>query len=191
MVTRGKILRVPPHALPLRWGAFRSRHLAGIALLVAGAVNLLSANTYTLIFLLLGSIAHIAGWLVLPVRGSRRIGAILPSFLAVFAMLTGPQALPLLVVPLLAWMWVWRRPAISYVAAIPLLAVTLAFARVFREQSAMPFAFGVSVVVFVGCAWAAAALAAAASIRKNTATNAGDATVGTPGAGGISAGTVR
>jgi hypothetical protein len=68
MVTRGKILGVPPRALPLHWGAFRTRHLAGIALLVAGAVNLQSANTYTLIFLLLGSVAHIAGWLVLPVR---------------------------------------------------------------------------------------------------------------------------
>jgi hypothetical protein len=192
-VTRGKILGVPPRALPLRWGAFRTRHLAGIALLIAGAVNLQSANTYTLVFLLLGSVAHIAGWLVLPVRGSRRVGAILPSFLAVFAMLTGPQALPLLVVPLLAWLWVWQRPAMSYLAVLPLLAVTMVFARVYREQSAMPFAFGVSAAVFVGCAWAAAALGAGAgaSIRKSRVPRAADATAETPGAGGIGAGTVR
>jgi len=37
---------------------------------------------------------------------------------------------------------------------------------VFRELSAMPFAFGVSAVVFVGCAWAATALAAGASTRS-------------------------
>jgi len=164
--TPRKITGVPPRALPLRWGTYNGRLAAGIALLISGAIHLQGANTYALIFLLFGSLAHIAGWLILPARGGRRVGAIVPSFLGVFALLAGPQMLPLLVLPLLAWLWVRQRPAVSYLAVVPLLAITLAFARVFRELSAMPFAFGVSAVVFVGCAWAATALAAGASTRS-------------------------
>jgi hypothetical protein len=172
MARRGKIVGASPRALALRWGTYNGRLLAGIALLIAGAVNLQSANTYTLIFLLLGSLAHLVGWLVLPAAGGRRVGAMFPSLLGVFALLSGPQALPLLVVPLIFWLWVRQRPALSYVAVVPLLAVTIAFARVFREQTAMPFAFGISAVVLTGCAWAASALAAVASPSASASASA-------------------
>ncbi|HEV7951279.1 MAG TPA: hypothetical protein VGP24_16070 [Glaciihabitans sp.] len=143
----------------LRWGHPESRYVAGIALLISGAVSLQSANTYALHFLLLGSVAHIMGWVVLPGPGVRRAWVAVPSLLACWALLTGPQSLPALVVPLVAWLVVRRHPLLSFVSVLPLLAVTLMLANQYRELSDLPLAYAVSAAVLVGSAWLGYALA--------------------------------
>lgn len=148
-----------PSVVPaLRWGTHGGRYLAGLALVVSGAASIVSSNTYSLIFLLFGTLAFFAGWIVLPARGPRRAWVILPSYLGVSVLLTGPQSLLGLALPFLAWLLVRDRPARSYLVTILVVVVGVVLATDYQHWTQMPFALGVMVATVVGSAWLAALL---------------------------------
>lgn len=162
----------PTFRLPLRWGTYRGRHLAAIALLFSGAICIQSATTYVPVFLFAGIGAFFVGWIVLPARGFRRALVILPSFLGVILLLTGPTALPTLVVPLIAWLFARERPPRSYLAVLPAAAVGFVLATMYHEWKDMPLALGIMTGVVVCCAWLAF-WAAGAKARARAGAGAG------------------
>ncbi len=107
--------RAEPNAwLPLRWSSYRPRQLAGVVLLTGGAALLLPTTAYTLQLGMLGAAAHVAGWLVLPAPGWRRLLAAGASLAAHLLMLLGSQFAWLMAVPLALWFLVRRRPGRVY-----------------------------------------------------------------------------
>jgi hypothetical protein len=145
--------------LPLRWGTYDGRRWAGLVLIVGGLMHLQAARTEDLIPLIIGSAAHIVGWLIMPARGWRRLVPLLPSTLVVWLLLTGPQSMWTLTVPFLSWLLVRHRPWRSLLAVSPVLLNGVVAAAVYREYVWMPVAVGASAIVVVGSAWWAAAIA--------------------------------
>ena len=145
----------PSAARRLHWGHYHPRYVAGLLLLFAGGLALAGSNTYVLSFLLLGTISHVGGWVILPGPGVRRTWVAAPSLVAVWLLLTGPQSVPVLVIPFVAWLFVRQRPALSYLAALPVLAITLIIANLYSEHTAMPLALAVSAIALIGSAWLA------------------------------------
>jgi len=113
----------PNAQLQLRWGGYRSRQLAGLALVCIGGLLILPANAATVDLAFLGSAIHVAGWLILPAPGWRRVVAAGPSLIALWSTILGARTLFILAVPLLLWLIVRRRRLPSYpVVALPVLA---------------------------------------------------------------------
>jgi len=153
----------PASLLPLRWGRYPDRVAGGLLLMVGGLVQLQAASTENLIPLIWGSTAHMAGWLIMPARGWRRLVPLLPSTLVVWLLLSGPAAVITLIVPFLCWLLVRHRPWRSLLALGPVLLNGVLFASLLRAYEWIPLALAVSTVVLVGSAWWAAALARSAS----------------------------
>lgn len=145
----------PRQPRQLRWGTHTGRFLAGLALTISGALAIQSGNSYALFLIIQGAVAFILGWLVLPASGVRRGLLLLPAFLAVAAQIAGPQMTPALVVLLLAWLVLWRRPALSYLAAVPLAVMTVAIMNSFHDVSSMVFTTPLAAATLFGCAWLA------------------------------------
>jgi hypothetical protein len=145
----------PTRRLPLRFGTYESRYLGGLLYLVAGALILLSTNTYTIGFLLLGTVAHCFGWAILPASGRRRLWAFWPSVLALFLMLTGPQILFVASALLLGWLLVRERPLRSYLVLLFPIATGVILAYSFHTNHDEPFALAVESVVVIASAWLA------------------------------------
>jgi hypothetical protein len=145
----------PTRRHTLRWGTYLGRYLAGLAYIAAGTVILLSSNTYALGFLLLGTIAHVAGWFLLPATGARRLIAFGPSLIAIFLMLTGPQILFVMAAVLFGWLLVRERPLRSYVVLIFPIFSGVIMAYSFHSNQDEPVAFGIECVVVGASAWLA------------------------------------
>ncbi|HEY0259538.1 MAG TPA: hypothetical protein VGC18_06770 [Lacisediminihabitans sp.] len=143
----------PARDIPLRWGGYRLRYVLSVALILAGALLVQATSVYTGYFLLLGLGAHIAGWLVLPSRGGRRLAAVLPSALAVSSLLIGSLACVLLVLPLVFWFYNRQRPALSYLAALLPVLSGIVLAQLFPQYGDGGIVVGVSLIVIVGAAW--------------------------------------
>lgn len=161
--------------LPLRWGRYRDRVIAGLVLIVGGLVHLQSASTLNLLPLVVGTTAHTVGWLILPATAWRRLVPVLPSGLVVWLLLTGPQAMWTLAVPFVCWLIARHRPWRSYLALAPVLLYGVVAAAVFREYEQQLLALSISAVVLTGCGWWAWALARPApasrtAIADSTAT---------------------
>ncbi|MGV8897192.1 MAG: hypothetical protein ACOH10_07115 [Rhodoglobus sp.] len=152
--------REPTSTLPLRWGTYRGRYLAGLLLIVGGAIQLQGSNTWTLPLLLIGTTAHAVGWSILPSAGWRRMLVIVPTTAQIWLMLTGPASMWMLVAPYLCWLLVRHRPLSSYVTVLLPLANGLIIPQFFMEYSGMPIALAISMTVFVGSAWLARLIAA-------------------------------
>lgn len=148
--------------LSLRWGTYRGRYLAGLLLIVGGAVQLQGSNTWTLPLLLIGTTAHVIGWSIMPARGWRRMLVIVPATAQIWLLLTGPASVWMFVIPYLCWMLVRHRPALSYVTVLLPLANGFVIPQFTMEYSGMPVALTVSLAVFVGAAWLARLIAAGA-----------------------------
>jgi hypothetical protein len=161
----------PTRRIPLRWGTYESRYVGGILYLVAGIAILLSTNTYTIGFLLLGTLAHCFGWAVLPARGSRRLWAFWPSLIATLLMLTGPQILFVMAATLLGWLLVRERPLRSFVVLVFPVASGVIMAYSFHSNHDMPLGLSVETVVTVASAWLARYLAT--TRRRHGAENSG------------------
>lgn len=162
--------REPTSALPLRWGTYRGRYLAGLLLIVGGAIQLQGSNTWTLPLLLIGTTAHAVGWSIMPAAGWRRLLVILPTTAQIWLMLTGPASMWMLVAPYLCWLLVRHRPAASYLTVLFPLAVGCIIPQFLMEYSGMPLALTVSMTVFVGSAWLARLIAASAQKLSKTRT---------------------
>lgn len=152
--------REPTSLLPLRWGTYRGRYLAGLLLIVGGAVELQGSNTWTLPLLLIGATAHAVGWSIMPARGWRRIVAVLPSSGIIWLLLTGPFSMWLLSVIFIGWLLVRHRPLRSYLTVLFPIANGVIIPRFFSEYSQMVPALAISIAVFVASAWLARLLAA-------------------------------
>ncbi len=148
----------PAARLPLRWGTYRGRTLAGLVLIAGGLVHLQAARTEDLIPLIIGSSAHVIGWLIMPAAAWRRLVPLLPSTLVVWLLLTGPQSVWTLSVPFVCWLIVRHRPARSYLALGPVLLNGVAAVGLFSEYDGMLLSLAMSTVVLVGSAWWAWAL---------------------------------
>jgi hypothetical protein len=160
--------REPTSMLSLRWGRYRGRYLAGLMLIIGGAVQLQGSNTWTLPLLLIGTTAHVVGWSIMPASGWRRMLVIVPATAQIWLLLTGPGSVWMFVIPYLCWMLVRHRPARSYVTVLLPLANGLVIPQFSMEYSGMPVALAVSLSVFVGAAWLARLIAVSAQPRTAT-----------------------
>lgn len=149
----------PAARLPLRWGRYRDRVVAGLVLIATGLVHLQAASTLNLVPLIVGTAAHTIGWLILPAAAWRRIVPLLPSGLVVWLLLTGPQSMWTLAVPFVCWLIARHRPWRSLLALAPVLLYGVLAAAVFREYEQQVLALGLAGVVLTGSAWWAWALA--------------------------------
>ena len=149
----------PTRRIPLRWGTYQSRYLGGLLYLIAGTVILISTNTYTIGFLLLGTLAHCFGWAILPATGARRLWAFWPSLLGIWLMLTGPQILFVMTATLLGWLLVRERPLRAYVVLLFPIASGVIMAYSFHSNHAEPLAFAIETAIVVTSAWLARLLA--------------------------------
>jgi len=152
--------REPSELIPLRWGTYRERHLGGLWLIICGGVAIAGSDTYVLLLLLAGNVAHIAGWCILPSAGWRRLVAVFPSTLAMWLLLPGPQYLVVLVIPYLGWLLVRHRPALAYLTTIFVLAGAILLGEVFSAYRDMLEALAIAFAIMVGSAWMANAIAA-------------------------------
>lgn len=112
----------PTRALPLRWGSYRWRVVAGESAIVLGVASVLFTSSYSLPFLAVGSLLQAAGWIVLPARGWRRL-VVLPACLLVsWLMLAGADFAVFSTVFLAAWLLVFQRPPLAWLTlAVPLV----------------------------------------------------------------------
>ena len=143
----------PTRALPLRWGTYAGRYLAGLALIVSGAIGLQGATASFQSAIGLGALAHVVGWWVIPSAGWRRIWVVLPSVLSVVILLTGPLALGLLAVPFSCWLLVRHRPLPTFLLAFVVLATGILLKD--ADYSGMLPSLAVIGGVIVVCAWLA------------------------------------
>lgn len=151
--------REPTSRLPLRWGTYHGRYLAGLLFIISGLIVLDGSNTYAVPFLLVGTVTHTTGWLILPAKGSRRLWAVVPSLAVVWLLLTGPQSLWFMAIPFLGWLLVRGRPLRSYATVVLVIAAGILLAYSFHDAHDEPWAFGIESAVVVGSAWLARWLA--------------------------------
>jgi len=151
--------------LPLRWGTAQARSVGGGILIVAGAVAIAGSDTYVLLLLLAGLLAHVAGWAVMPADGWRRVVAVVISTPAALLLLTGPRFVGVLVLPYAGWLLVRHRPLRSYPTLTFVLAGAVIAARLFPDYSGMLPALGIEFGVIVASAWAARAVASTRSTQ--------------------------
>lgn len=145
----------PSKALPLRWGTYRGRHLAGLALIVSGAICVQGGSAVFGMPLALGTLAHVIGWWIMPAAGWRRIWAVLPSLAITWILLMGPTAVGLLAVPFACWLLVRHRPGVTLLLALPVFMSGVLLLEVFAEYSGMLPALAIMGAVMAACAWAA------------------------------------
>jgi hypothetical protein len=158
--------REPSRLLPLRWGNYTDRYLAGIVLIIGGGIQLEGSNTWTLPLLLIGTAANVTGWSILPSRGWRRMVALVPAVAQLWIMLTGPESMWTLTVPYICWLLVRHRPLRSYVTVVFPIACGVIIPQYFQEYSGMVLALTISMAVFVGSAWLARFIASVVPVSR-------------------------
>jgi len=145
--------------LPLRWGDHATRLWLGGWLLLGGGMAIAGSQTDSLWVLTIGTIAHVAGWCVLPAAGWRRTLAVAPGTLAMWLLLTGPRFVFVLVLPSLLWLLVRHRPPIALLTTAPVaVAAVLVGNTVGQDYSRMLPSLAIVGTTMVACAWAAAGL---------------------------------
>ena len=154
----------PTRALPLRWGSYTGRYLAGLALIVSGAVGVQGTTGSFGAALGLGALGHVIGWWVIPSAGWRRIWVVLPSLVSVIILLSGPLGLGLLAVPLAGWLFVRHRPLPTFLLVLVVLAAGVLLRD--ADRSGMLAALGIMASVIVACAWIARLAASSRLFRR-------------------------
>jgi hypothetical protein len=152
--------------LPLRWGTASARTVAGGILIVSGAVAIAGSNTYVLLLLLAGLLAHVSGWAVMPSDGWRRVVAVVISTPATLLLLTGPRFIGVLVLPYIGWLLVRHRPLRSYPTLTFVLAAAVIVARLFPDYSGMLPALAIEFAVIAASAWVARAVASTRDTQR-------------------------
>lgn len=121
-------------ALPLRWGDSATRLWAGMWLIAGGGTAIAGSNTEALWVLAMGTIAHVAGWCILPAAGWRRAVAVAPATLTMWLLLAGPRFVIVLVVPYLLWLLVRHRRPLAGLTAVPVAVVALLVGDAFGQD---------------------------------------------------------
>ena len=150
----------PARALPLRWGYYEDRYVAGLLLIVAGTLAMQAGNIYAVGFIGQGFVALTIGWAILPARGWRRVLAASLAGAQAIALLVGPQSVWTLAIPFLLWLCVRHRPLRSYITVLFPVVAGVSIAQFFEEYDGMPLALVISMTVFVASAWLARFIAA-------------------------------
>lgn len=152
--------REPASLLPLRWGTYRGRFLAGVTLIFLGAALVQLTSAYSLLVLPLGLFAHITGWCILPGIGWRRILGAGVGALMTIILLNGAPSTVFLVVPFATWLLVRQRPILSYVTLVipPLASIVLA--QLFPDYGWGVAVLSIAGAVLIASAWLARSLAA-------------------------------
>lgn len=153
--TAASAWREPTSLLPLRWGHHRSRVIGGLFLIVCGGVAIAGGSPFANWLLAGGTVAHVAGWGIMPADGWRRVAALLASTLAMWFLLTGPRWLGILALPYLGWLLVRHRPAASFITVVFVIAGAGMVASRSPEYSDMLLALAVEGAVLVASAWVA------------------------------------
>jgi hypothetical protein len=162
----------PSRAIPLRWGTYRGRYLAGLWLIISGLICLQGANVNFGLPLGIGTLAHVVGWWVMPAAGWRRLWAVLPSLAGAFILLIGPAGVAILAVPFASWLLVRHRPAITFALPVALFAIGMVLREYVSEYSAMLPALAIMGALLFAFAWGARFIASSRllpSNRKGTA----------------------
>jgi hypothetical protein len=133
--------------------------VVGVGMLVGGAALVAQTTVWTIGLGLIGSALHVAGWAVQPARGRTRALVAIPSMLACWTTISGPQAMWVLALCLAAWLAVRERPAVAYLALALPLAVGLGSALVFSHAADKTPTFGIVLASVLAGAWLAKALA--------------------------------
>lgn len=151
--------REPTRALPLRWGSYTLRLLAGIALILVGVALIQLTSTYSLAVLPIGLFAHVSGWCILPGIGWRRVLAAGVGAITSIVLLNGAPATVFLALPFACWLLVRQRPLLSYsTLLLPLIAAFL-LAQAFPDYGWGVIVLSIAGAVLVGAAWIARSLA--------------------------------
>ena len=137
----------PTARLPLRWGGYRTRLAAGTLLIVGGGVAIAGSNDVTLLILLAGTIAHVAGWTIMPSDGWRRLTAVFPATLGCWLLLAGPSFIGVVILPYLGWLIVRHRPPATWLTGLFVLAAAVIVGRILPGYSGMALALAVMIVV--------------------------------------------
>jgi hypothetical protein len=151
----GEGWREPASRLALRWGSYRSRLVAGLALICVGTGLVLFTTAYSLPFLLAGSLLQPAGWAVLPSTIGRRVAVVVPVLGFTWLMLGGASFAWCFAVPLAAWLLVRLRPLVSYVVLVLPIVSSIILARTVPDYSVGWVSILVSTLVVVASAWLA------------------------------------
>ena len=145
----------PTTRLPLAWGDYQGRMVVGVGMLIGGAALIVQTTAYTAGVGLFGSALHLAGWALQPARGRVRTLVALPSMLACWATMSGPQAMWLLGLCLAAWLAVRERPAVAYLTVGLPVAVGLALTTAYSHAADKRPAFVLVLATVLGSAWLA------------------------------------
>ncbi|MFJ3491352.1 hypothetical protein [Leifsonia aquatica] len=151
--------REPASLLPLRWGAYRQRLVAGLAMLVIGTGCILVTTTYSLPFLLVGSLMQPAAWAVIPSTIGRRVAVAVPVLGFTWLMLGGSGFAWCYAVTLAAWLLVRLRPLIAFTALLLPIASSIVLPTFVTTYEQGWITVLVSTVVVVAGAWTARAIA--------------------------------
>lgn len=149
--------REPTRALPLRWGTYRARWVAGLALIVLGTACVLATTAYSLPFLLAGSIMQPAGWAVLPSTIGRRVAVVVPVLGFTWLMLGGAGFAWCYAILLAAWLLVRLRPLPTFAVLLLPIASSLVLPHFVSTYQQGWITILTSTVVVVGSAWLARA----------------------------------
>ncbi len=147
---------MPTSLPPLRWGDVPTGLWAGAWLLVGGGAAVAGSNTEALGVVAVGTVAHAAGWCLLPSAGWRRTVAVGPATLTMWLLLAGPRFVIVLVVPYLLWLLVRHRSALAALTAVPVAMVALLVGDAFgQDYTRMLTALGIVGVAMLAAGWLA------------------------------------
>lgn len=145
----------PASRLPLRWGAYRPRLIAGIVMLFVGTACVLGTTAYSLPLLLVGSLMQPAGWAVLPSTIGRRVAVPLPVLGFTWLMLGGSGFAWCYAVTLAAWLLVRLRPLPSFAVLLLPILWSVALPRFVHDYQQGWITILTSTAVVVASAWLA------------------------------------
>jgi hypothetical protein len=165
--------REPTADIPLRWGGYRARYLAALALILTGGLLAQATSAYATYLLAAGLAAHLLGWWILPSRGWRRLWASLLSAFVLVLLLTGGPSSAALVIPLAGWLFARQRPARSYIVLVAPVAAGIVLGQAFPQYGFGAIVIAVAGAVTVGSAWLARLLANSGQTSRQRAASSG------------------
>ena len=154
----------PTSLLPLRWGRYRPRVGAGLAMIALGVTSVLVTTAYSLQFLALGCLLQAVGWTVLPSAGWRRITVLVPAVACSCLLLGGGGFLGAFGVILAGWLLVRHRPLPAYILIVPPVLLGAGLSGVLFDDVVIDYQYAWVVLliaggVTIGCAWLARVIA--------------------------------
>lgn len=165
--------REPASGLPIRWGSYRGRYVAALALVLGGGILVQTGSVYLPQVMLVGMAAHLLGWWILPGRGWRRVIVSLPSLTTVMLILNGAAAMVFLVIPLAGWLWLRHRPLRAYpVMVLPAITAYLLTLN-FAQYGTGALVLLISGAVVIGSAWLARLIAVARPVQSDSPASIG------------------